>query len=446
MSCALLLVAPLAVAVLPVLLSLTAGHGEDDAAQVDLARLLIILVIPQLLLYALAGAAGAVMNANRRFALPAAAPALENVGIIAVLGLVAWRYGTNHSSMSDQPTSEVLLLGIGSTVAVGLNAGLQWWGAHRVGIAVVPKRGWRDPEVRAVVRRATRSIGQAGLLAMQMLALLLVANRVEGGTVAVQIALNFYYLPIAIVATPVALALLPRLSRLTDREQGNAFADTFKDGFALALFVTIPAAVGYLILADPVAHVVAAGQMASTAGVTMISGSLAALAVGLVGQTAFLVTMQASYARRDTRTPLVAMTLQALVFIALLGASTRADGTRLILWASIAYAAAAVCGGLYLFARVAVRLSPGHVRLWPSVLRTAGAALVMAWPVMVASQAIAHNVGGRLGWTLALLSGGALGVLLFVGTAALLRAPELVWIVDALGKKRAHAEADASRS
>ncbi len=67
------------------------------------------------------------------------------------------------------------------------------------------------------IRRALRSVAQAGLLALQLLALLLVSNRVAGGTVAIQMALNFYYLPIALAATPVALALLPRLSRLQER-------------------------------------------------------------------------------------------------------------------------------------------------------------------------------------------------------------------------------------
>ena len=40
-------------------------------------------------------------------------------------------------------------------------------------------------------------MAQAGLLAVQTLALLVVASRVAGGAVALQIALNFYFLPIA---------------------------------------------------------------------------------------------------------------------------------------------------------------------------------------------------------------------------------------------------------
>jgi putative peptidoglycan lipid II flippase len=359
------------------------------------------------------------------------------------LGIVAWQYGADHSSV-EQPMAEVLLLGIGSTAAVALNAALQWWGARRVGVTVVPAAGWRDPQVRKLVRRATRSIGQAGLLALQMLGLLLLANRIEGGTVAVQIALNFYYLPIAVVATPVALALLPRLARLNAPGQEADFADTFRQGLSLALFMTIPAAVGYLVLADPIAHLVAAGQMASTAGLAMISGSLASLALGLVGQTTFLVTMQAAYARHDTRAPLISMALQAVVFLALLGVAARADGTRLVTLASMAYAVGAATGAIHLLSRVRRSLSDGRVKLWPSVLRTSGAALLMAAPVTLVSQAISGEVPGKTGWVLTLVVGGTVGLAIVWGAAALSRAPELQWIAAAVRGRRTKHQTEAA--
>ncbi len=130
-------------------------------------------------------------------------------------------------------------------------------------------------------------------------------------------ALNFYYLPIALAATPVALALLPRLSRLHQSDSKDEFTGTFMQGLGLALFMAIPAAVGFVVLADPIAHTIAAGQMASPEGLRMIAAGLAALALGLVGETTFYVTTQAAYARGDTRTPLVSMALQAGVCLTL---------------------------------------------------------------------------------------------------------------------------------
>src|SRR6266566_8455110 len=55
---------------------------------------------------------------------------------------------------------------------------------------------------------------RVGRLLIIMFIPLVFANRLPGGVVAFQIALNFYYLAIALGATPVALSLLPRLSRM----------------------------------------------------------------------------------------------------------------------------------------------------------------------------------------------------------------------------------------
>ena len=183
------------------------------------------------------------MNARRRFALAAGAPAIENIGTIAVLVATAVLYGTSQASPTCRP-GKLLLLGLGSTGAVALHAATQWWGAKRAGVMLLPRPGWRDPEVRVVVRRAFPALGQAGLAAIQTLTLLTVANRVPGGVVAFQIALNFYYLANNLGTTPVALSLMPRLARMHLDGDKTAFRDTLVRGLALGFFVTIPAAVG----------------------------------------------------------------------------------------------------------------------------------------------------------------------------------------------------------
>ena len=58
--------------------------------------------------------------------------------------------------------------------------------------------GWREPEVRAVIRRALPALGQAALLALQDVAVLAAANRLPGRVIAFQISLNFYFLASAI--------------------------------------------------------------------------------------------------------------------------------------------------------------------------------------------------------------------------------------------------------
>ena len=106
-----LAIVPLAAVATPWLLRLGSAGAADSAAasgQAHVGAVLVLLLLPQVPLYAIVGTATAVMNAHRRFALAAAAPALENLGTIAVLGVVAVLYaragdGAERPALPDSP-------------------------------------------------------------------------------------------------------------------------------------------------------------------------------------------------------------------------------------------------------------------------------------------------------------------------------------------------------
>src|ERR1700729_1787408 len=89
-----------------------AAHGQAAAAPI-----LVLLLLPQVPLYAFIGKSSAVMNAHRRFALAAAAPALENLGTMVVLGVVWLKYA-QAAQQDSTPLSLLILLGAGTTAAV----------------------------------------------------------------------------------------------------------------------------------------------------------------------------------------------------------------------------------------------------------------------------------------------------------------------------------------
>ena len=439
---ALLLIAPVAIVLGPLVLrfaSLTSASPVVGAAEENTARLLILMFIPQIFCYGVVGTATAVMNARQRFALAAGAPAVENLGTIAVLIAVALLYGTG-TKLGSVPTGEMLLLGLGSTGAVVAHAGTQWWGAKRAGVLLVPRPGWRDDEVREVVARSLRSLAQAGLVAFQVMSLLVVANRLPGGVVAFQIALNFYYLAIALGATPVALALLPRLARMHAGGDVTLFRETLVRGLALGFFVTIPAAVAYVALAVPLAHAISFGRMDGAAAVTMVAVTLTALSVAVIGQTAFMIATYASYARKDTRSPLISMLLQAVVCLALVSIAFFVHGPAILLVLGLALSAAVAAAACHLTARVwrdlgghGTRRLPRGERLSSSVLKFAAGAAIMAAPAWLTATSIQHWLGRPFGPRVAILAAAVVGAAVFLGTQALWRTPELSWIAGGFG-------------
>jgi len=436
---ALLAVAPLALVLGPLVLGFAAVGGGAHlagAAEVRIGRLLILMFIPQIFCYGVVGTATAVMNSRQRFALAAGAPSIENLGTIAVLVATGMLYGTN-TNLNQVPTGEMLLLGLGSTGAVVLHAATQWYGAKRAGSVLLPRLGWRDPEVRVVVRRALPSLAQAGLLALQVLTLLTLANRLPGGVVAFQIALNFYYLAIAVGATPVALSLLPRLARMHLDGDATGFHDTLVRGFALGLFVAIPAAVGYLVLAAPLARAISFGRMNTASGVTMVALSLAALSVAVISQTAFMIATYASYARKNTRSPLVSMLLQAVICLGLAGCALLMHGRDVILALGGAFSVAVTVAACHLTTRLWRTVSrQGAQRLAPSVARFLAGSAIMVGPAWLTAKSIQHWLDHPIGARLGILAAALVGSTIYIGVQAAWRTPELGWLAGGLGHVR----------
>jgi putative peptidoglycan lipid II flippase len=433
----LVVAAPLAVVCGPMILRLASiggAHGVG-AAQERVGRLLIVMFLPQLFLYAVVGTATAAMNAHRRFALAAAAPALENVGILVVLGVAAVSY-PHGARLEHVPVGLLVLLGLGSTGAVLLHAATQWWGAKRAGVTLVPRAGWRDPEVTAVVRRALPSLAQAGLVALQVGTLLALANRVPGGVTAFQIALNCYFLAIALGATPVALSLLPRLAAMHSAQDVRSFSDTFARGLSLGIFLAIPAAVGYVVLAWPLAHALSFGRMGSPAGVAMVAGALIALAAAVVAQTVFHIATYASYARLDTTAPLRAMCGQAIACLGLASLALLVHGAAVLTVLGMAFTISVALAAMHLTRQLRRGRAPESACLSRSVAKAALAAAVMAAPVWFVARAITQWVPGSLGAGIALICATAVGAGVYLAIQARLGAPELTWLTGGFAQLR----------
>ena len=434
-----LAIVPLAAVATPWLLRLGSAGAADSAAassQVHVGAVLVLLLLPQVPLYAIVGTATAVMNAHRRFALPAAAPAIENLGTIAVLGVVAVLYAPVAAEQSV-PLSLILLLGLGTTGAVMLHASVQWWGARRVGIALLPKAGWHDPQVRATIRRALPALAQAALAALLLGALSLAADRVPGGVVAFQLAANFYFLPIALAASPVALSLVPRLSRMTAPGQAAMFRDTYLRGLAFACFFAVPAATAYLVLSGPIAGGIGFGAFGAADGRDLISAALGGLAPAIVGETLFLVTTYACYARKDTRKPLRGMIIQATVCAAGIAVVVNLlHGTALLTGLGLAFSAGSVAAAWYLVRQLRQEMPRGGEHgLLVSIEQTVLSSAIMILPAWAVAKFLASRLTGAPGRVAMILVVSLGGAGIYFAAQVVLGNQQVRWLTEAVRQR-----------
>ena len=96
--------------------------------------------------------------------------------MIAVLVTAGILFGTG-TGILEVSNQQLLLLGLGTTSAVGAHAVCQWWGARSSGLTMIPGAGWRSPEVRQVLHRIVPTLGFTGLAALQLFAVMVVAAR-----------------------------------------------------------------------------------------------------------------------------------------------------------------------------------------------------------------------------------------------------------------------------
>lgn len=414
----LMLIVLLIVGVLGSLLSplllrvITAGVADLEirSQQEHLGIPLLIIVMPQIALYGLAGAGMAVQQAHGRFALSAAAPSLENLINIAILIASAVLFGTG-TDVSQISLAQLLLLGLGTTGAVAVHASVQWYGAYRLGVKLFPRFEWSNPEIPSLVRRGGATMGYTGLYWTAYLIVLVIAGTVPGGVAAFQIATSFCTLPVALIAVPLASAQLPRLSESVQRSDIGEFRVIYHAGLRLMLFAVVPAALLLATLSGTLAGAASFGAMSTADGTALIAACVGSLGIGAIGEAAFTLTTPSCYARHDTASPLRAMGLR-LAIVAVGVTIVRLalhTGIEMLCGLGLSLAAANLVAGAFL-CRSVLRSVQSRITLGSSGF---GSALLVAVISIIPARLLADRLGGE-----AVVSYGRVGqALAALGTA-----------------------------
>jgi putative peptidoglycan lipid II flippase len=414
----LVLVSAAGVAAAPWIVAVLTPGWTADRELLDLAVRLTRIMFPYLLLVGLAALATGVLNAHHRFVAAAAGPAVLNVGIIAGVLLLAGRL--------DPP---VLSLAVG-VLAGGLGQLLvQLPGVRRLGVPLAPSAEWCHPAVREIGLRLVPAV--FGLAAVQVAVLVntLLASLLPGGTVSyLYYADRIMEFPLGVFGIAVATAVLPTMSAQAARGESAALVGTVGFSLRLSAFVTVPAAAGLLALGEPIVRLLFLRGRFGDAEAAATAQALLGYAVGLPAFAATRLLAQAFYALGDPRRP---------VLVGLGGVALNVV-LAVLLMRPLAHAGLALASSLTAYANLAVLAWLLRRRLGRLEGRATAVCLVRvlaASTVVAAACAWAAPVAPRsLGegaHTLAVVAGGAA---LYLGLAALLRAPELRQL-RALGRR-----------
>jgi putative peptidoglycan lipid II flippase len=407
------------------LTELFAGGYRNRPGELERTVTLTRWVFPYLFFVGTAALGMAALNAKRRFAVAAFAPALLNVGLLAAaLLLPRWIAASGHDPAWALP--------IGALVGGALQVVAQWPALRSIGFMGRP-RFVMDEDVRRVFRRMAPLTLGIGIYSIDLvISRRFLSGLGTGAQSYFSWAMRVCDFPQGIFVMALSTAALPSLSTLAAAGATKEVAATWAHGMNLALFVALPASVALVVLGEPI--VVALFQRGAfdaraaheTARALVWQGG-AVWTVATVRQT-----IPALYALGDTRSPVIVSAIDLTAFIAL--------AVTLLAPMGHAGVSAAVAGSSAVqmaLLLVALRRRTGTICaavLGPSTLRTLLASLVAA----AVGWAVARSTSGA---SLGMLARPVPGVasllafsITFVLASRVLGSPELAEISSALGR------------
>lgn len=287
---ALVLAAGLAWMVAPALVSAILAPGFPPAQQtltVSLMRTMLVAPV----LFGVSGVVMGILNTRQHFVLPALAPSLLNLSLIAAAWLLSSRLGARA-------------LALGYVLGAVLHLTVQLPALPRVGARYSPVLTLSDPGVREVLRlMAPRVLGLAAVHLNFLINTNIASRLGEGAVSALNYAWLLMLLPQGVFAQAVATAAFPTFADQAARGERESMRHTLATTLRMVFFVTIPAAVGLLVLRRPLVALLFERGAFRASSTDAVAWALAFYAVGLVGHAGVEIVVRAFYALHDTWTP-----------------------------------------------------------------------------------------------------------------------------------------------
>jgi putative peptidoglycan lipid II flippase len=298
----------------PQMVGLWAQGFSSVAGKSELTTLLTRIMMPFLLLVSLAALAMGMLNAEQRFSAPALAPALFNVATV-VTGLGLWLLGIGRSR----------------TAAIAWAVATLCGGALQLLLQLVPlyRSGYRFALAFNVFDRRLHSVlfamlpATIGLMATQVNIYISssFASREDGAVVWLNVAFRLMQLPIGMFGVAVGTVALQRAadsaSEVDLKVALDGVRETLRRGLRLVVFFSLPMAVAFYVLAEPILGVIYQHGAFAATDTLAAAVALRYYALGLLFYAAVKVVAPVFYALRLSRIPVLATVATVMVSVLL---------------------------------------------------------------------------------------------------------------------------------
>lgn len=288
----------LGVLLAPQLISILApGFDPGKAA---LTIFLTRVMYPFILMVSLAALVMGMLNAKNIFTAPALASSFFNLGSIIGGVLFGW--------LLDPHFGERALVGLALGTLLGglLQLGVQLPSLYRAGFRLVLDFRWHDPGVRQVLMLMLPAVIAASAVQVNVMINSIFASYLGDGPVSwLSFAFRLMQLPLGVFGVAIATVTLPLVSRIAALGDLDQFRATLARAMRLAVFLTLPSAVGLMVMAQPIISIIYERGKFHHQDMLQTAGALQFYAIGLVSYSCIKVLSPAFYAINHRWTPML---------------------------------------------------------------------------------------------------------------------------------------------
>lgn len=261
---------------------------------------LLRIMLPYAPLICLAALIMGILNSLGSFAISALAPAFQNLVCIIALACIC-PFLPEEGDLKIKVVSWSILVSGALQVAVQLPALRR----NAVPLKLVFSE-FANPGVRRVFKLLLPTALASGVMQINVAFDTILAYWAgEWGPSALGYADRIVYLPLAIVGTAFATVLLPTLSSLFARGDGDGFADSLGRTFRNVIVILAPAAAGMIVLATQICDMIYERGEFDASSTVHTANALIAYSAGLVAAGLHKVAVPPFYAMHDARTPVI---------------------------------------------------------------------------------------------------------------------------------------------
>jgi len=278
----------------PYLVMIIAPGFEKIAGKAELTGQLTMVMFPFLLLVALAALTMSILNSFDRFGIPALAPAMFNLGVIAAAYLIVPHMNTPIIGMAIG----VLLGGLGQFA-------IQLPGLRRIGFRFrfVPR--FTHSGLIKIGKLMTPMIGGLAAGRVNIFVNTLLASLLAAGSVSyLSYSYRVMHLPLGIIAVALGTVALPKASALAAENNLGGLRETFYRALHLCFFFVFPVAAFFIACGDEVIGLLFQHGRFDATDTAKTYSALIWYSVGLIGFAGVRVTAPLFYALKDAVHPM----------------------------------------------------------------------------------------------------------------------------------------------